>query len=126
MQCQETGNPRDFYLNCHDISNIDVKLQEDTWRLHKNQAQSVRLFAQQNEDKVILYQEQQLHKGAAEQLQQAARSRSTLDLQAEDIMERSTAAHGSQVPSGGVASLATAADRIAAPQSCKIPTFQTS
>ena len=63
-----------------------------------------------------MYQEQQLHKGAAKQLQQAERNRAAFDLQAEDIIERSTARDGSQVPSGGVATLATAADRIAAPQ----------
>ena len=117
-QSQQTGNPRNFYLNRHDISNIDVKLQEDKWRLHKNQAQSVRLFAEQNEDIVILYQEQKLHKGAAEQLEQAARTRVALELHAEDIMERNSAGNGAQVSNGGVATLATsdlAAERIAAP-----------
>ena len=123
MQGQETGNPRDFYLIRHDISNIDVKLQDDKWRLHKNQAQSVRLFRKQNEDMVIMYQEQQLQKGAAEQLEQAERNRAALNLQPEDILERNTACAGSQVPSGGVATLATAADRIAAPQKLQDPYY---
>ena len=70
-----------------------------------------------------MYQEQQLHKGAAEQLQQAERNRAALDLQAEDIMERSTAENGSEVPTGGVATLATAPYRIAAPQKLQDPYY---
>lgn len=118
VQSRETGNARDFYLDRHDISNIDVKLQADKWRLHQNQAQSVRLFAQQNQDTVILYQEQQLHKGAVEQLTQVAQTRAALELQAEDIMERSSAASGGQVASDGVAATLPTdlAARIAAPQ----------
>ena len=38
-------------------------------------------------------------------------------------MECSTAGHGSQLPSGGVATLATAADRIAAPQKLQDPYY---
>jgi hypothetical protein len=126
MQRQQTGNPRDFYLSRHDIGNFDVKLQQDKWRLHKNQAQSVRQFAEQNVDMVILYQEQKLHKGAAEQLEQAARTRAAVELQAGDIMERSGAENGARVSNGGVSALAAAglaAERIGAPQKLQDPYY---
>jgi len=49
---------RDCFLNSQDIRNIAQKLAQLTWKLHDNEAQSVRLFYQQHSESVFMYQEE--------------------------------------------------------------------
>ncbi len=49
---------RDCFLNSQDIRNIAQKLAQLTWKLHDNEAQSVRLFYQQHSEDVFMYQEE--------------------------------------------------------------------
>ena len=49
---------RDCFLTSQDIRNIHSKLAVLTWKLHQNEAQSVRLFAQQHASNIFIYQEE--------------------------------------------------------------------
>lgn len=100
-QAQQTGNPRDYYLTRQDIINIDMKLTQGKWRLHSNQAQSVRLFTEQNPELVLLYQEQGLHKGAAEAQAKVAQAKAALELQPQDILQSVARGHNGLFSGGG-------------------------
>lgn len=75
LQAKQTGNPRDYYLTRKDINNAKGDLEKTSWRLHSNDAQSVRMYTQKYPDRVLLYQEQKLHKGADVMLQKMAAQR---------------------------------------------------
>ncbi|KAL3144262.1 hypothetical protein ABBQ32_004035 [Trebouxia sp. C0010 RCD-2024] len=49
---------RDCYLDAQDICNIALSQAKLTWKLHVNEAQSVRLFYQEHSDHVFIYQEE--------------------------------------------------------------------
>jgi len=49
---------RDCFLVSQDIRNIHSKLAQLSWKLHQNEAQSVRLIAQQHARNIFIYQEQ--------------------------------------------------------------------
>ena len=49
---------RDCFLDSQDICNIAHKLARLTWKLHDNEAQSVRLFYQQHSEFTFFYQEE--------------------------------------------------------------------
>ena len=61
---QEEGRDitRDLLLSTKDIRNISGKLAQETYMLHKNDAQSVRMWVQKNPDKVFHYTESNKHK----------------------------------------------------------------
>lgn len=49
---------RDCFLSSQDIRNIAHKLARLTWKLHDNEAQSVRLFYQEHSEYMFLYEEE--------------------------------------------------------------------
>jgi len=49
---------RDCFLDPQDIHNISLRLAQLTWKLHDNEAQSVRLFYQQHSEFAFIYQEE--------------------------------------------------------------------
>ena len=49
---------RDCFLTSQDIRNVANKLAELTWKLHSNEAQSVRMFYEQHVSIVFIYEEQ--------------------------------------------------------------------
>ena len=49
---------RDCYLDPQDIRNLAIRQAQLTWKLHDNEAQSVRLFYQQHSEFVFMYQEE--------------------------------------------------------------------
>lgn len=57
----KAGKPlgRDEFLKPVDIRNCEHDLAETQWKLHQNEAQSVRMFAQQHDANVFIYKEQQ-------------------------------------------------------------------
>lgn len=59
-----------------DISNAKAEIEKTSWRLHSNDAQSVRMYTQKYPDRVLLYQEQKLLKGGDVMLQLMADERS--------------------------------------------------
>jgi hypothetical protein len=103
-----------------------MKHQQNKWRLHPNQAQSTRLFAEQNPDKVILYQEQALLKGAAERLDQAAQEqRATKELQQSDILQSGGACCPPQAGSSGAAVVLQPSDGSTAAMTQPVPAVAT-
>lgn len=63
------NSDRDCFLTGQDIRNIEQKLAKGTWKLHENEAQSVRLFYQQHSDFMFIYVEER--SADSEQLQAA-------------------------------------------------------
>ena len=49
---------RDCFLSAQDVRNVAHKLARLTWKLHENEAQSVRIFYQQHADHMFIYEEQ--------------------------------------------------------------------
>lgn len=49
--------PRDFYLSPKDVSNIRQGLDEAEWKFDKDEAMSLRLWAQENANNVLVYNE---------------------------------------------------------------------
>ncbi|KAG0618725.1 hypothetical protein M758_4G088100 [Ceratodon purpureus] len=56
-QAQGKDITRDLFLTTKDIRNISGKLAQETYMLHKNDAQSVRMWVQRNPEKVFYYTE---------------------------------------------------------------------
>ncbi len=75
-------------MNRHDISNIDVKLQEDKWRLHKNQA----LAFICNPDAPAGLSKQRLRPGISPKKKTKGKARVTTPLAAESSHEKPEAA----------------------------------
>ncbi|DBA85568.1 TPA: hypothetical protein ACH3X2_005658 [Trebouxia sp. C0005] len=57
-QLESKTADRDCFLDPQDIRNMNLKLAQLTWKLHDNEAQSVRLFYQQHSEFAFIYQEQ--------------------------------------------------------------------
>ena len=57
LQGKQAGNPRDFNLNAKDVNNIAMELDKLDWRFHKEQAESLRRFAQRCPENILVYKE---------------------------------------------------------------------
>ena len=78
LPCIEDGTAdRDCFLSSQDIRNIAHKLARLTWKLHDNEAQSVRLFYQEHSEYMFLYEEEHAGQPPAVAQRQPAANRST-------------------------------------------------
>ena len=59
------GLDRDCFLSPSDVRNIAAEIDESTYKFHKNDAESVRLWVQRNQDSVFFYEQQNEAEGTA-------------------------------------------------------------
>ena len=64
LKIQAGTADRDCFLTSQDVRNISSKLDQHTWKLHPNEAQSVRLFYEQHASNVFRPEQGRLYPGS--------------------------------------------------------------